>query len=54
MLLVFPFIRSKPADIGIRPFGAASGEPERGVGDVNQEWLQKFMKEQGLTSRLTT
>ena len=28
MLLVFPFIRSKPADIGIRPFGVASDAPE--------------------------
>ncbi len=28
MLLVFPLIRSKPADIGIQPFGTASGEPE--------------------------
>ena len=28
MLLVFPFIRSKPADIGIRPYGMASDEPE--------------------------
>jgi len=28
MLLVFPFIRSKPADIGIRPFGIATDEPE--------------------------
>ena len=27
MLLVFPFIRSKPADIGIRPFGIASDAP---------------------------
>jgi MFS family permease len=28
MLLVFPFIRSKPADIGIQPFGVASDAPE--------------------------
>jgi len=28
MLLVFPLIRSKPADIGIRPFGVASDAPE--------------------------
>ncbi len=28
MLLVFPFIRSKPADIGIRPFGVPSDAPE--------------------------
>ncbi len=28
MLLVFPLIRSKPADIGIRPFGAASDQLE--------------------------
>ena len=27
MLLVFPFIRSKPADIGIRPFGIPSDAP---------------------------
>ena len=28
MLLVFPFIRSKPADIGIRPYGVPSDAPE--------------------------
>ena len=28
MLLVFPLIRSKPADIGIRPFGYRKDEPE--------------------------
>ena len=28
MLLVFPFIRSKPADIGIRPYGVPSDETE--------------------------
>jgi len=28
MLLVFPFIRSKPADIGIRPFGVSDDAPE--------------------------
>ena len=28
MLLVFPFMRSKPADIGIRPYGVPSDAPE--------------------------
>lgn len=28
MLLVFPFIRSKPADIGIRPFGVPDDAPD--------------------------
>jgi MFS family permease len=28
MLLVFPFIRSKPADIGIRPFGVPADAPD--------------------------
>ena len=40
MLLVFPLIRSKPADIGIRPFGAASDGPEDPPRDRSMEALR--------------
>ena len=40
MLLVFPLIRSKPADIGIRPFGAVTGEPEAPPKDKTAEALR--------------
>jgi MFS family permease len=40
MLLVFPFIRSKPADIGIRPFGVADDEPETPPKDKSVEALR--------------
>ncbi len=40
MLLVFPLIRSKPADIGIRPFGTASGGPEEPPKDRAMEALR--------------
>ncbi len=40
MLLVFPFIRSKPADIGIRPFGYVSDEPESAPQDKSVEALR--------------
>ena len=40
MLLVFPFIRSKPADIGIRPFGVPSDGPEPAARDRVMEALR--------------
>ena len=40
MLLVFPFIRSKPADIGIRPFGMPADSPETAPKDRTVEALR--------------
>jgi MFS family permease len=40
MLLAFPFIRSKPADIGIRPFGIPSDAPELPPKDRSVEALR--------------